>query len=246
MHRIACVAVAVAVGCSGGDRDRSAGGPADAAAAPVVQVARGAADAGARAADALPPIRYPASTEGLKQLIGDLMGAIQSGARGRAARLAASLKLPDADGWFRATFGPRLGARLAGDYRPEAARIAELVPLLRSLAEQNRTVIDVARFDAGAAGAVGYQRRALARMRRKTRLYSARLRRPTDAVGFHLWSFVHDGTSFRWVGKMKGVAGDNPSPRQSALAPYVGDAGVPDLLELRSKDATLADAGPKK
>jgi len=46
-----------------------------------------------------------------------------------------------------------------------------------------------------------------------------RLRKDGEGEGFHLWSFIHDGDSFRWVGKLKAITGRPPPD--------------PDPLELR-------------
>ena len=179
-------------------------------------------------------IEYPDTTGGLHQLVTHIAAAIDRGDRRRAVALVDSLRLPDPGGWFARVFGRRLGVELAREYADLADDIRELVPLLRSLTGSGNTEILVERFAEPASSAVGYQKRALERMVNRVPLYSVRLVEPGSQRGFHLWSFVHDGASFRWVGKMKRVAPEDAAERAAPPVPL--DGGVPDLLELRARD----------
>jgi hypothetical protein len=183
------------------------------------------------AATALPPeIRYPATKEGLEQLARDLIEAVGADDPTPAEFLAASLQLPDHERWFTEAFGPRLGARLAAEYEPATGRLYQIIPLVAELAGRGQTTIVVERFtSARDRDAVGYQSLALQKMKESTPLFSLRFLDPKheDRV-FHLWSFVHDEGTFRWVGKMKQVADQPPAD------------GEPDVNEIRMRDVPAA------
>ena len=186
-------------------------------------------------ADARPEPAYPASEDGLRALLDDLLAAAARGDRTGAYELADGLRLPDARAYFTEVFGEELGAELAGDYTELADRLRELVPLLWELTSADDAELRVEAYDRAGDGAVGYQARAFERMRSPTPLYSVRVPRGGDP-GFHLWSFVHDGDAFRWVGKMRAVAPDGaPLSEQLEMpegAEIPQDAADIDLFEL--------------
>lgn len=193
------VAVLAMGGCGDDDGDEPAGKPS----APVAR------------------IRYPDGVDGLEKLAGDLLGAAAADRRQPARLLAASLELPDPRTWFEGHFAPEVAARLTAEYEPMRGRTSELASLLTALAAEGRTLVAVERFDdPDSPEATGYQALALRAMTTKTPLYSLRLRKDGEGEGFHLWSLVHDGDSFRWVGKLKAITGRPPPPD-------------PDPLELR-------------
>jgi hypothetical protein len=181
--------------------------------------------------------RYPATTEGLRELIVDILEAAGRGDRAEAFALADGLRLEDPQAFFGGVFGAQLGDELAADYTAAAERIREIVPLLREVAAAGEAEVLVEAFEEPSERAVGYQSRALERMLVPTTLYSVRFARPDEGRGFHLWSFVHDGTSFRWAGKMQRATDDDVPPVEVQLGLPEGaeiplDGDVPDLLEL--------------
>jgi hypothetical protein len=179
---------------------------------------------------------YPASEEGLRELVDDILAAAGRGDRAAAFELADSLRIDDPYAYFGRVFGAELGDKLASDYAEVGERTRELVPLLRELTATEGAEIRVESFSRPSARTVGYQARALERMVESTPLYSVRISRGGAGGGFHLWSFVHDGQSFRWAGKMQRVAPHGvPLEVQLGLpegAEIPHDGDVPDLLEL--------------
>jgi hypothetical protein len=215
----AALIVLVALGCSGGEPGES---PAEAGPSSTA-----ASDAGAAANDGGPS--YPASAEGLVALTEDLARARRGKDAARAYTLTRSLRLEDPKAWFREQFGDTLGAAVAADYDPQHADIERLVDHILELREDGRATASVEKFDApGDPKAIGYQRAALAKMKRRVPLYSLRLSPSKKKSGFHLWSFVHLGGSFRYVGKMKPVA---------EAKTVRGPEGNIDVLEFREADA---------
>ncbi len=232
---IAAVAWLVAAGCQGDGHARGD----DEGDRSSEELAAAAEDAGAPAdadrIDAAPRPSYADRPEGLRELLDDILAAGRRGDRAAAFELADSLRLDDPYAAFGRLFGAELGDALAEDYAETAERIRELVPLLFELGGDGVEVV-VEAYDQPSERTTGYQARALERMREPTPLYSARFVRVDEGSSFHLWSFIHDGESFRWAGKMRQVAPDDV-PIELLLDLPEGaeiplDGGVPDLLEL--------------
>lgn len=59
---------------------------------------------------------YPESEDGLKNLVGDIFGAMKSGEKDLASSYFAGLEIPDRVAWFTKAFGPVEGPRLEAKY----------------------------------------------------------------------------------------------------------------------------------
>jgi hypothetical protein len=214
----AVIALGCAVACSsnGGDKKPP---PADAAAV--------------KKADAAPPLaepEYDANAAGLNALLTDLLEARAAGNADLTYNLTESLRLRDYEQWFEERFGPKRGPELAADYKEKFDDIKLLADTLQSLRDNGRTKIDVERFEGPEdTSATGYQVAALRAMKPPEALYSVRLSEAGGKKSFHLWSFVHDGRSFRYAGKMKPIA-----------RPKITKVG--DLLEYRVSDVAKIEA----
>lgn len=182
--------------------------------------------------DTAPALAYEDSAAGLETQLGALVAAIQDGQDARARSLAEGLALDAPERWFGEVFGSARGPRLAAEYAPQRGRLPELVDLIAQLVARGQTELRIERFEhADDPAAVGYQARALRAMEQAVPLYSARLSDPGGQRVFHLWSFVHAAGRFRWVGKMKAVAGEDADPG------VPGTPGMGDRLdELRQRD----------
>jgi hypothetical protein len=155
-----------------------------------------------------PPRSYPDGEAGLKSLATDLPGAPE---------LGDSLVLPDPLAFFSAHFPLEVAARLADEYKAQPPGLAAF---LATQKKQGRTELRVEKFErADDPDAVGYQEHALAAMTAPIPLYSLRLRAPGQRNGRHLYSFVHDGGQWRYLGPMKQVkAGLAEDPKLDAVA----------------------------
>lgn len=181
-------------------------------------------DDGGKGSDPASSIRYPKSSAGLEQLMGDIMAATKA-KQDRALILLRSLELPKHDTWFRSHFGDELGATLTAEYAPVIGSTEQMRKLFETLIATDQLRINVERFDEPKDPAsVGYQHKALERMKVRVPLYSARFIKVGEKHGFHLWSFAYVDGSFRWVGMMKKVYAEPPS----------GDVDV-RLLRLRDQ-----------
>lgn len=222
----------LAAGCSGSGDGGAAHSGSGSAKANVADGAAASIDAGAQ-------VRYPATDDGLKSLIDDLVAARAAKDDDRAYQLTASLRLEDYKTWFAEQFGDALGAKLASDYERQQGDIGLLVGTLAELRADGRTKTEIEKFDSAAdQKAVGYQSKALAKMKRKVPLFSVRLHAPGDERSFHVWSFIHLGGTFRYVGKMKAVA-DAEKLGELDLQEF----RLADAVRLRRSRGGAADAG---
>lgn len=192
--------------------------------------------------DAAPPVEYADSKPALGQLIEDLLTALDKGDRAAATRLVESFELMDYQSWFTDRFGDELGGTLAAAYEPAVGRFDQLLGVLDELVDKGHDQVVIERFTSLTdKDAVVYQNLALKAMKNGTALYSVRLVNPDAAAEdptrvFHLWSFVHHDGSFRWVGKLKEVAPEDPDA--------LDDEGR-DRRELRLRELEKIDAlGP--
>ncbi len=181
---------------------------------------------GSAAAKAAPVARitFASGVSGLESFMTELVSAVRAGDQDRAQTLAASLELPDPTAWFEQHFPPEVATRLVAEYEPLRGRVAEVTARLQDLLAGGSTLLAVERFDDPAnADATGYQSLALRAMTHDIALYSVRLRKDGEGEGFHIWSFIHDGESWRWIGKLRAITGQKPAD--------------PDPLELRVRSA---------
>lgn len=175
-------------------------------------------------------IRYPATTDGLHSLIKDMGDAEDR----RAAAIALSLFPADYEAWFNDTFGPEVGKRLIAEYAPNLDQFPTLPKLMIRQRDRGRTTIRVEKFDkADDPESTTYQSVAFKAMKQPVTLYSVRLTEPSKNGGLHLYNFVHDGQTFKFVGQLRAVTdGPPPSPELDAVS------------SLRLKDAkTFFDTG---
>lgn len=71
---------------------------------------------------------YAESTDGLNEMVQDLIKAVQKGDEKTATTLAESLVLPDHAAWFKTTFGDEAGARLDTEYAKNVPGASRSLP----------------------------------------------------------------------------------------------------------------------
>ena len=145
-----------------------------------------------------------------RRLVTSLISDVLAGNGQRADEALAALALPDAKEYFKLHFDDGVADRLTKTYDEAAEHLPELSDVLKTELDKGRTKAVVEAFDdPDDRKAVGFQSIALREMRNPTPVYSVRLVGKDDETGsFHIWSFVHDGKAFRWVGKMANVRTD--------------------------------------
>lgn len=151
------------------------------------------------------------SIAGLQILMRDLRKAIRDDDQPEIAVLLASLRLENDEAWFKTTFGDKLGSKLSTEYKPYKEEIGVLAAHLDVQFKEGLTEIEVDRFQTpDVTAATGYQSEALKKMTTPVALFSVRLVSEDGKGMFHLWSFVHHEGSFRYIGKLRGVAEKRP------------------------------------
>jgi hypothetical protein len=174
-------------------------------------------------------IAYPESTDGLKAELTDFLGTWASKDGDRARAIMASLHMPDAEAWFKATWGDAAGSRLSSEYAQNARYMDEMQHVVMKLAQDGVTEVSVQRFDrTGDPDETKYQSEALRAMKAPVPLYSVRITRPGHRLGQHFYSFVYRDGTFRLIGKTKHLSG-GPEPTKEVDA----------LSELRMRDAKV-------
>ncbi|MBL4632979.1 MAG: hypothetical protein JKY56_03855 [Kofleriaceae bacterium] len=155
-------------------------------------------------------VHFEDTSSGLKRLMRTLRVAIESDDEAKTVSLLRSLRLSDAKLWMKTTFGETLGETLATTYAIQSDEIGVLAALLKEQFKLGRTEIQVERFESSDdLKATGYQRAALNKMLTPTGLYSVRFRSMGGTETFHIWSFVHNNKSFRYVGKLRDTGKKN-------------------------------------
>ncbi len=155
-------------------------------------------------------VHFEDTNSGLTRLMRTLRVAIESDDEAKTVSLLGSLRLSDAKLWMKTTFGETLGKTLAVTYAEQSGEIGVLAALLKEQFKLGRTEILVDRFESSDdLKATGYQRAALNKMQTRTALYSVRFRSTDGTQSFHIWSFVHNNESFRYVGKLRGTGKEN-------------------------------------
>ncbi len=178
---------------------------------------------------------YPATAEGLKQQLEDIHAAIEAGKDAEAKALVAEWKLPDHGAWFKKTFGDARGAKLDAEY----SKLVGLVPQLRGLVakryEKGQKQIVIRKIDnPGSMDARGLQAKALRAMKSKVTLWDVSFVKPGDELGYSLWSFVHVGGKFRFIGKMRGL-NDKPPTKVERLFDEMRKSRMIKLLKQSKK-----------
>jgi hypothetical protein len=149
------------------------------------------------------------SPEALKRLMTDIYAATSAKDDGKSAALIRGLALPDHEAWFRRVFGDAAAAKLVVEYAAMLSRFeGDAGRAFGKVVADGQSDIQVLRFDrAGDPNAVGNQNDALAAMKSPQPLYSVRFLKPGERAGFHLYSFVHAGGAFRFVGRLAAAKG---------------------------------------
>jgi hypothetical protein len=218
---MACASLAAA-GC----KKKGDEAEAESAAAPEPAAGKAAAGQGRPAAAKLPLESYPATADGLRDLAADLV-RVKMAEPARAASAAATvLTLPAPEAWFARVFGPEVGKHLAAEYAIYGHGVDQFPKMIAAqgtrhdrktfLAEKHESREDPA--------ATGLQARTMAAMLEPTPLYSLRMTGPGE-TDFVLYSFIHDGTTFRYVGRLTHLDGKRPAKEELAA------------LEKRQRDA---------
>jgi hypothetical protein len=149
---------------------------------------------------------YSDTAASFDQFAQTFIGTVKSNKKGEFDTIVGTFDLPDAKGWFDKTFGPEAGPRMLAEYEANPMKDWKRGwPELREMiVDQGRDTIATSRHDnPDDEMATGHQANALRAMKTPVALYRIQLTRPDGEKSFTLWSFVHDGGKFRFIGKTK-------------------------------------------
>jgi hypothetical protein len=179
---------------------------------------------------------YSDTAASFDQFAQELIGSVKNNKRGEFDAIVSKLDLPDAKGWFDKTFGPEAGPRLLAEYEANPMKDWKRGwPELRKLiVDEGRDTIATSRHDsADDEMATGHQANAIRAMKTPVALYRIQLTRPDGEKSFTLWSFVHEGGKFRFIGKTKkSKAGEAGSGSVDSTVDLLGELPIKRAREL--------------
>jgi hypothetical protein len=148
---------------------------------------------------------YPDTPEGLTKLCKETLALAKAGKRAEVATKVKGFVIPNADAWFKRTFGPETGAAMSEEYATGQTQMeASLARSFMTAAEEGQTDVRVFKFiQPDQEGVTATQKKIMNAMAVKTPLYSVYFTQPGEDTGMHLYSFVYVNGNFRMAGKMK-------------------------------------------
>lgn len=148
---------------------------------------------------------YPDTPEGLTKLCKEAITLAKGGKRAELAAKVKGFVIPNADAWFKRTFGPETGAALSEEYATGQSQMeASLARSFMTAAEEGQSDVRVFKFtQPDQEGITATQKKIMGAMVVKSPLYSVYLTQPGEDTGMHLYSFVYVDGNFRMAGKMK-------------------------------------------
>ena len=166
---------------------------------------------------------YPNTVNGLRDMMADLVRAHRRDEAGARSRAEAVLALPGAAAWFNERFGAEIGKHLLREYEVYGHGFAEFPRLITDQGTKYGRKTFVVDMISAATDekATGFQARAIEAMKKKQPLFTFRLR-GAGKPDFVLYSFVHDGVSFRYVGRLARFNGKLPNDHKT-LEKTVGE-----------------------
>ena len=163
---------------------------------------------------------FEADRAGLRKLFESIIAAHQRGELAVAQAMARQLELPDPGGFFASRFGAQRGAALTRELERSPLKLYALPKAMASEHTRGRKVLLtdelISEQDEGAT----YTQHLALKLDQgqpKLKLYTLRMAREREEDGFALWSFIHDGQQFRYVGKLLHLE-DHPPTDESLRA----------------------------
>jgi hypothetical protein len=147
---------------------------------------------------------YPPNADGLKQFFEEMRDAVQKRDGEKVVAMSQMIILPDAQGWFKKTFGDKAGSKLATAYETDMKSFAGKWALVFSAfcMDKKVNIITNGIETPENPDAKMYQVFALEAMKNPVPLYSVTLENLETHETVGLWSFVNVDGQFRLVGKM--------------------------------------------
>ena len=166
-----------------------------------------AATCGDDKATTSPAPKYPATADGLKKMMEDVLAAAKSDDT-KLTEMVAAMPLPQPEAWFKKVFDDETAARLVKEYQTMLGKdfTKQGKELFKGCLQQERTQVGITEIkDANDQAATGLQSDAIKAMKNPVPLYAVRFTKAGETLGTALWSFVWTDDAWRLVGKMRMV-----------------------------------------
>ena len=159
---------------------------------------------------------YPDTPEGLRQLLRDILAAVQAGENQKVDAFVKNLILPEHKAWFVKVFGPLEGDRLAFEYLKDLFEFEGRTKLLFvTAAHYDVLEVEVRRLPDTTEPISEYLKAILAAMKETQPLYQALLRKSGTTTAMPLGYFVYADGGFRRIGLgVLGALSTLPPPPQ--------------------------------
>lgn len=193
-------------------------------AANALQPPQGAAPLAAGAKTSSIP-SYSDTSQGLEKLMKDMMKALKGSHHDEVVAYAKALELPDADNWFEAVFGQKLGPAVAVASERARNEIEMSAPdLIARVIREKLTDVRAVSFDEDCNPLASDSEFAFLNLRRKPEtLYDVRFH---DSARQLVWAyFAYVAGGFRFIGNVElATAGANYKPGENLLPPSLQGA----------------------
>lgn len=183
---------------------------------------------------------YQDTAESFEVFANDLIHTVKADKEGDFKAMAKDLVLPDPKGWFPKVFGDEAGARLLAEYEASPMRDFSkgFGDLRKLIVEQKRDTIATSRHTSpDDEMATGHQVNALRAMKQPVALYRIQLTRADGEKSFTLWSFVHEGDKFRFIGKTKKSKPADPDAKMAREVDMLGELPMKRARELMKEQS---------
>jgi len=143
---------------------------------------------------------YPESAGGLRQLLEDVLAAIQAGEDQEVSELLTSLTVPNSPAWFAKVFGPEQRAQLAGSYDYRFREDEERMRALLSALASKKGELVIRRVTNSPEPGEGLSAKTLREsLKEPVVFYSANWRTSPDSPGIPIRYFVFVDNAFRFI-----------------------------------------------
>ena len=169
---------------------------------------------------------YAESSDGLRQMVLDILKAKKAGDDAAFGKLLSSLVLPNHEAWMIATFGEPMGKRIALLYGERSSQLTgQLTSAFAAVLDEALTIVEIDSRDEpkvrlpGEGNAPGI----VLNKQRPARLYEVRFHSLDRQKSKHMWHFAYVDGGFRYLGHLR------PAPEDDFSGGVVGGlpGGVP-------------------
>lgn len=145
--------------------------------------------------------------EGLRVTIETIIKLNAEGKTGPAIALAKQLELKDPQAFFSDYYDAKTAKRLTDEYNSKPIKLYALpnALALQGKTHGRKTILTDVHTQPKDPSSTLLQHLAIYKAKKPIKLYTLRLVQEKAQTGFALWSFIHDGSGFKYLGKMRHI-----------------------------------------